>query len=284
MILARFVDSVGVRLTASWDHDGQISGADLLTKLDGWTGGVGVRSTRADRTGHGTYPEPTTRTGRSLTLGVYVERVNRAAMWEWEREMSGLFPDGGLGRLEVEADGAVLWCEVGLDGEVKPIVNVDGLWGEIELPLIAPMPWLYGPAQSVTIRPMDQGSGLVYPLYSVGGVLSYGGGEYNSVGSLTNPGNAEAWVTYQVVGEAPSGFRIHTSTGTIEWSGAVTPSSPAVVDTARSAVLVNGVDLSTRLGVASFAPVPPRGTATASFELIGGGDATLAATLTPTYL
>lgn len=278
MIQMRLTDPRGTVISAQTGTRGWLPpDFDLLTDLSGWAGGVGVRGEKPDRMGHGTFRAPTYRTGRSITLGVQVDRTEPGV---WERMVSGLFSGGGMGTLEVTADGLTLSCAVQLDGEVKPRVHRDFEWGMVEIPLYAPDPWLYAPLQSVTSAPPSGGAGLTWPLSYP---LDYGQGSEAAAAVLVNRGNADAWPIFWPRGTFPTGFRIIQDGHVIEWTGAVS-NVPIAVDTARSAVEIQGADYSPWLVRDDFRPIPPGGSASIRFEPLGGGQGYLEATVASTYI
>lgn len=227
---------------------------------------------------------PTYREGRTITMEILAERGTRQALWDLERQWSGVFSGGGEGRLEVVQDGELLWCPVRLDGEIKPDMRVDMGYGTVSIPLASDDPWLYGPTFSTVVVPPGTGVGLVYPIYAPDGAVSYGKESADVSRTLLNVGNADAWPIYWPRGDMPTGFRIIQAGHVIEWSGSVSTGVPIAVDTARSAVEIAGTDMSHLIVRDDFQPVPPGGAAEVRFEPIGGGTGHLEATIAPTYI
>ena len=115
-----------------------------LTDLDGFFGGVGVQAHDVQRKiGHGMLSNPALRTGRTLTLKGYFEFDSDRTRSIADRFVSGVLFDGNLGTLTVSVNGLELSCQVRLDGEIKHVY--DGMRAfNLEIPLVAPEPWLYG--------------------------------------------------------------------------------------------------------------------------------------------
>lgn len=243
-----------------------------------------MRSERVDRIGHGVIAGSTSRTGRTITMGVHVERDTEEALSAWARAMSGLFPEGGTGHLTAEEDGLTLSTSVVLDGDVKVVINRDYLWGTLEIPLFAPSPFLFGETQRVTVAAAGSGIGLRYPLFSPNDVLDYGAPSRATTGVLTNTGTADAWPVFWPVGDMPSGFRIIQDGHVIEWAGPVALGVPVAVDSERSAVEIAGTDASQLLARDDFQPVRRRASSHITFEPLGGATGYLEATLAPTYI
>lgn len=269
MITAKLTDSAGVEITATYDHENPDSGNTWLTKLDGWTGGVSVKGEQLGRSGHGDFSLPNKRSRRNLTLGFMAERDSRAELWQLERGLSGLFADGGFGTLQITQDGLVQYCDVELDGEVKPIVQLEAGVLEAEIPLSAPVPWIYGEWKQAQLRPQDQGIGLAYDLFSVDGVLTYGT-DIDSEHSVWNDGNAPSYPVYTVYADTTGGFRIRQGDSFVTWPMPTFKDVPVEVHMSGK-VMVSGFDQSHVLSDRGWAPIPAHSMEKASFELLRGG-------------
>ena len=272
MITAVLETPEGDRLSAQYDHDGHDSDA-LLVALHGWAGGVGVRQDSIDRLGHGSFPTPSFRTGRTITLKVLFERDTRGELLQLERDVSGLFHDGGYGSLTVIADSQELSCSVCLDGDVKPVVHLDGGYIEAEIPLKSPDPWLYSPFRESILRPVGAGVGLEYPLFSrdlgKGPVLTFGTA-VDTTEPVWNDGNATSYPRFVITADAPGGFAITLNGKRVAFPWPVFSDSPVVVDMSGS-VTVSGVDQSHLLSDRGWSGVEPGGVAYPSFDLLRGG-------------
>ena len=268
MISVVITDSSGARLSGSYDHDGQ-AGRDILTGLTGWAGGVGVRSEDVERLSHGSFSTPSLRAGRTLTVDLVMERDSRAELWALERAVSGLFAEGGYGTLEVEQDAESLVAEVRLDGEVKPTVYLDSGFLTVQVPLHAPMPYLYSPWRESHLRPVGAGVGLEYAPFSVGGVITFG----TAIASdewVWNDGNADSAPVFEVTAES-QGFAVGLGDKRVTYPWPTFPDVPVTVDMA-GALTVGGVDQSHLLGERGWSSVPPHSMERPFFEFLRGGE------------
>lgn len=153
-------------------------------------------------------------------------------------------------------------------------------------------PLLYGAA--VTRGPLVQAAatgGLVFPLFMPSGVLSWGTLPVPQLASLTNPGNADAPVSFTVAAGATNlagGFQIiETTTGRLlRYVDDVPAGQFVVFNTADGSVLLNGdTDRRSSVTVAQWTPVPRASTRTYYLAQLGGTSTTasLTATMRPTY-
>lgn len=269
MITAILETPEGTQLSAQYDHDGHDSDA-LLVALHGWAGGVGVRQESIDRLGHGSFPTPSFRTGRTITLRMVFERDTREDLFQLERDCSGLFHDGGYGELTVVADAQELSCDVCLDGDVKPVVHLDGGYIEVEIPLKSADPFLYAPEQVSFLHPLGTGIGLEYPLFHRGGVLTFGTG-VAADDPIRNEGNAEAWPVFLVVGDFPGGFEITVNGRVITWPWPTTKSRPVEVRM-DGAIFEAGSNMTHRASRRDWVSIPPGGVIAPEFRALQGGE------------
>lgn len=252
----------------------------IPVSLEGWYGGVGVRTDVFDRLGHGTVAGRVWRQGRALTLRAHVEVASPTDRDTVMRDLSGLLWDGLEGTVTATVDGLTLSTVVRLDGE-PGIVPQGESSVTVQVPLSAADPWLFGEWRSVTLRPVEAGVGLVYPLFSAG-PLSFGsatgGGEL-----VWNDGNADAYPRFVVNGNAPGGFRVGLGDRVVEWPRPVFPGAPVTVDMAGE-VLLGGFDQSQYLTRRDWAVIPPRSLETPRFELLQGGTAWCEVRTRDTYI
>lgn len=135
-----------------------------LDELAGWFGGVGVSADATQRTlGHGVFRDRALRTGRSLTVTGQLTFSDPRQRSIGERFVSGLLGDGEYGTLTATVDDLTLSTEVRLDGEIK--ISRVGLHSiDVQIPLLAPDPFLHGEAKTYQVYPAGAGTGLVFPL------------------------------------------------------------------------------------------------------------------------
>lgn len=138
-----------------------------IKELTGWHGGVGVDGKTEQRPGrHGFFRDVAKRTGRDLTLEVYVTYPSETDRERGDEVMASALWDGEFGTLTVEVEGEdPRAAEVRLDGEIK-VTPIGFDMSLYVIPLVAPSPFRYGPRQSYQIAPAGQDQGLVYPLFS----------------------------------------------------------------------------------------------------------------------
>ena len=212
-----------------------------LQDVAGWYGGVGVKGNADDRMGHGSFPEPTTRTGRALTLTAVAKFDGQRMRSVLERALSGLLWEGQLGTLTVQDPGLELSCQVRLDGEIGIARRgVDTL--DVQIPLLAPSPFLHGEPRVQQLFPAGTGVGLVWPLFG-NGVMDFGDHASGSMLTIENRGNVKAWPRFVVRGTWPSGFTLTSGQDVVEYRSPVFSQSPAVVDMASGSISVGGNDM-----------------------------------------
>lgn len=244
----------------------------ILTGITGWFGGVGISANDVQRTlGHGLFPTPAMRTGRVLTLEGYFQLRDSTQRAIAERFVSGVLWNGDLGTLRVMTDDLDLSTDVRLDGEIKySYINrfLDRM--TVQIPLIAPDPFLYGPDQNTTLAIPGIGQGLrlgnqtralfqkpATPTTDTqdAGYLRWGSALPPAV--MGNDGNAEAWPVFTVRGTFPDGFVIRVQGRSIEYPGEVTTRSPITVDTGSGQVTRRGIDVTHMLLKRQWEPIPP---------------------------
>lgn len=212
-----------------------------LMDVAGWYGGVGVTGAADQRMGHGLFPEPTERTGRAMTILVQAKYSGVRMRTVLERALSGLLWDGQLATLTVDTGTHELSCQVRLDGEVGIARRgVDTL--DVQIPLLAPSPFLHGPERVQQLFPAGTGVGLVWPLFG-NGVMDFGDTAAGSMLTIENRGNVKAWPRFLVRGTWPSGFTLTNGRDVVEYRAPVFSQSPAVVDMASGSISVGGNDM-----------------------------------------
>lgn len=213
----------------------------ILQDVVGWYGGVGVTGDNTQRTGHGLFPEPSRRTGRALTVKGIIVFGDPDLRALTERRLSAVFWDGELGTVTVDDGHRVLSCEAKLDGE-PGFERVGKTALRVEVPLIAPDPFLYGQRRQSPLYPPGYGEGvrLSGGPFEAGVIRFYGGPPPGGV--LTNEGNATAWPSFTVRGSWPSGFRISSGRKSVTFPAPVFEQSPVEVDMRTGSISVNGKD------------------------------------------
>lgn len=245
-----------------------------LKDLKGWYGGVGVHADDTQRTlGHGLFAASALRTGRALTLTGFMLFSTDEDRLLADRFLSGLLWDGDFGELEVTTGDLTLSTRVRLDGEINH--EYHGTHGvDIQVPLLAPDPFLVGEEQTVQIYPGGSGVGLQFPLTTGdSAVVGFGAANPNTRAVITNRGNAESHPLIVVAGDWPSGFVLHTDTGeTIEYPVPVWSQAPVTVDNGRGAIMQSGMDQSARATRRQWVGIPPGGTRSWVVKALQPGD------------
>jgi hypothetical protein len=135
--------------------------------------------------------------------------------------------------------------------------------------------------------------GLEYDLYTDGagadlGYLDYGVESTSGRVTVSNPGTADSWAQFEVVGPVDaSGFEVVTvGTGArLVFAGAVPSGSRLLLDSATGAVLLDGdADRSGLLTVRDWAPIPAGGSVEFAFVPRGSTSAaSLTVTVAPAF-
>lgn len=255
----------------------------LTREPDTIFGGSAMRGDDFETDAGGDYASHRTPAAKSHELKLRIHLPSFAACMLERMRLGAALADGEPGelvmtggglprmRMTVERTGAVL---------TSPVAPTTF---DLSIVLKQPRPWLYGDEQTVTVQPAGAGVGLVYPLYSPTGVISYGAESEGTTGILTNPGTVPAWPVHTAFGQFGAGFRIYQDGNVIEWNGAAS-SVPVVVSTAHSSVEISGSDITQLVSRDGFEPVPAGGSASVRFEPLGGGSGFLTSALSPTYI
>lgn len=240
----------------------------IVDDVAGWYGGAGVRGESTARLRHGDFVERAYRGGRSLTLhGTVICDSPDERDWQ-ERNLSGMAWSGEWATLTCDDGNAELTTRVRLDGAPQIVkLGVQAL--RFQVPLITESPFLHGPWRETTLQPIGAGVGLEYPLFSQGGILTYGSA-VSTDEWIWNDGNADSWPQFEVFADSPSGFAVSVGSRQVTYPWATFMDVPVVVDMAGS-LTVAGVDQSHMLGERNWASVPARSIESPGFSLLNGG-------------
>lgn len=263
----------------------------VMSRLDGWHGGVGVDSPRLSRQqGHGTFAQRAYRQGRLVVIEGAALCDSRSVAAVAQRKLSALLADGSFGDLlvmDVDVESLTASVQLGAAPDVDWSLRGDVV--RFQLPLYAPDPLRYGdPIASTAVFPTLVG-GLEYDLYTDGsgtdlGYLDYGVPSETGRVVLSNPGTADVPVTIEVIGPVPSqGFDIiQVGTGKrLTFEDPVGAGSSLVMDGATGAVVIDGTaDRAGRLTWRDWPIVPAGGSIELLFSPRGPWSA---ATMTAVY-
>lgn len=129
-----------------------------------------------------------------------------------------------------------------------------------QMVITCPDSFKYGPERSVSANLPSRGTGgLTFPLFAPDGVLDFGTPGDPGQMTLVNPGNADAWPVFTVLGPVIGGFTLtDLSTGRrLVYSDDVPAGgSVLVVDSADGSASLNGADRTGRLTTKQWFPVP----------------------------
>lgn len=263
----------------------------VLSRIQGWHGGVPVRGERQERPGaHGTFAERAWRDGRLTIVEGAVLCPSRAVAASAVRVLAAVLADGQFGELEVvDADEGALSARVRLGAEP----TVDWVRGSTtvryQFPLYAPDPLRYGGLISASTPFPELVGGLAYPLYTDGagtvlGWLDYGPPSTTGTVSLTNEGTADAHPQFEVTGPAPGFEVVRVGTGDrLVFDDPIPAGSRFVVDTASGVAVMDGVSDRTLTWQDPMTVGPGE---TAEFAFVPRGESTAAvlrASLRPAY-
>ena len=277
--------------------DEDFRGEFVCDTFTGLPDGVQIRSARSDYMNTGsTYPR-IFRDPRDITLAGWVRfdptLAGSAEVLKKAMELTALWPDASrTGTLDFTWQGISFRAYVQPDDQFPIIDTTKHYLGILRwrLSLTAPDPYFYGSEKFADAPDTSFGLGLVYPLFADNanantGVLEFGSEiEHPLASSVTNEGNATAFPRFIVYGDAPSGFRITAGDLAVTWSGLVEPTAPVEVDAHRGMVTVGGVDRSGDLTEARWAGIPPKGSVTHTFEVLGLGSGAATMILRDTYI
>lgn len=241
-----------------------------LTALSGWESLPDVRFDKTNRArGHGSHPSPVWADERTVTVeGRCWSEDNRdALLHELKRHMTFAAAPEPLtvtvaGRT-LTAGAQLLRCDPSL---------VSQQWGMGRFGWVAqwrcPDPLRYADPQSAATGLPTSGGGLTYPLtYPL---------EYGALGAtgqivLSNPGTADAPITFTVSGPLPMGFELSAGQDRLRYPVEMPAGQLLTINTGTGTVLVEGTaDRRANLTLADWMQVPAGGSLTVQFTSLGG--------------
>ena len=209
------------------------------------------------------------------------------------RIASGLAWDEGPYLMTVKEDGLELSTEVQLDGE-PAIQNVSA--GSTQafrarIPLRANDPFLYGPEQTIVASssgatPVLMPDPFSHELLDAQGrqVLAWSA-PARRVEVLDNPGTANAYPVWTIVGNSPAGVEVNVDGKVVQYAAPIFEQSPLVIDYKKGSATMNGRDASFNLRKREWAHVPPHSTAVPRMHFLSnGGHGYGIASIRPTWI
>src|SRR5690606_15724903 len=142
----------------------------VLSRIQGWHGGVPVRGERQERPGaHGTFAERAWRDGRLTIVEGAVLCPSRAVAASAVRVLAAVLADGQFGALEVvDADAGARSAGVRRGAEPTGGWVRGSTTVRSQFPLDAPEPLRYGGLVSASTPSPEVVAGLAHPLYTDG--------------------------------------------------------------------------------------------------------------------
>jgi hypothetical protein len=241
------------------------------TAITGWDDGTAVRRDASVRpVSNGDFSERATMGARTITLSGVAIAENPLELQKLRDQLIGVLADGYYSEMEVSTGGGVRYALVGLEGTPSWTQQLDTVaaW---RLELYAPDPRIYGPLQSMTVgQSKDFGGGqkyiLTYP-------LQYGSAFTQTIrATLSNNGNVEAYPTFIITGEYPTGFRVYDNADhEVIYNGQVSMAAPVEIDMGRGTAIQNGVDKTVLVSKRQWFSISPGEIIRPSFKALTSG-------------
>lgn len=272
-------------------------GVNWLTALEGWEGTPPTRVDDVARlNGHGSFVTPVWAAPRVVTAtGFSLSDTARDSIFQALGAPMQVPGAAGTSTLAVTTVGRSLTADAQFS-RYAPVILTKGFWQAGHFPWViewrCPDPLRYGPL--VTAGPVNMpsaGGGLVFPLFLVAGVMTWGTVPAPQIAVLTNSGNAPATVTITVAAGGSAltgGFQIvETVTGsTITYVDDLPAGSSVVFDSSTGSVTLNGqADRRGSVTSAQWFQIPAGATRNVIFQALTtfSATATLTAAMRPAY-
>ena len=239
------------------------------TAMLGWTDGTAARRDNTVRpVSSGDFKEPYTFSSRLISLSGAAVAANRSDLQLMRDKLTGLFSPGEYVEMSVQTSIDTRYATVGLEGSVSWTQQLDNV-AVFKIDLYAPDPYIYGNLQVFQTGSNVIVGGLEYRLAYP---LNYNLSGQNTIQTVKNNGNAEAWPSFAVTGDYFSGFSIDDNLGNrITYTGMVTYSAPVTIDTAKGTATQNGVDKTTLINRRDWFSIPAGATIQPKFTPIQNG-------------
>jgi hypothetical protein len=255
--------------------------------IDGWFGGLSVRSMAAERTiGDGAFDGPIYMGSRRVTVSGMLAAPTPEALQVGMDRIAAVLTSGARGGtliVDEPTRGLVrsTFCRLDSQGRAKRTSALSADW---QITLFCPDPLRYGSARTVSTGLPTSGGGLAYPLtYPL---------DYGSLGNtgqlvLSNAGTADAPILFSVRGSLPQGFELSAAGGRLTYPVEVPAGQVIDIDTAAGTVLVESTaSRRANLTSADWLTVPAGGSLTVQFGSLDGAydaAAQVTATVQDTY-
>jgi hypothetical protein len=254
--------------------------------LQGWHSSPPMRGDTDERPGaDGAFGSSKNyRSARSLTLSGHVLTDSVSECQGLMDSFAAIQADGKPIRVGVENDLGIRMVTATLNGSAEVVPDPNFMGAALSAQFIAYDPIKYGPQKSSSSGLQSPGGGLVYPLHSPSGALSYGAlGALGRI-TLTNDGTADVYPTFTITGQLDDGFYIQAlETGDVIRYERVVPAGTTVgVNSRTESITIDGVPgNSGYLTRFEWFAVPRKSFLTVQMNAIGGssGSPTMTATM-----
>ena len=234
--------------------------------LDGWRDSPSVRGNSEDIPGQdgGFAPVEQLLSGREIALTARHSAASQmAAQADVETWAAQLAKRTDLTFTVSDSSGPKscrVWVAPGNRVKVR---ELDAQWVEFQIVFYAPDGRKYAPTDPLVLEANpDSLDGLQFPMFSAGfldfGTFDSGAGFGGGGFYLTNRGTADSWPVYKVTGLIEDGFSILSQGDELRYEASVPAGSTLVLSPyAGGRAVLDGVDVTTNLTVAEWAPVGP---------------------------
>lgn len=264
----------------------------------GWYDGPDVNLNQNDQArGDGAYRADSYRPPRVIVIPGWCTAPSKPAAQAARRAFTGLYARGTQQTLTVVDGSETLTALVELAGPPKARPHAGGVGFDWQLTLSAADPRKYGPAQSAsTGLPSVSATGVDWTGGGAGGAdwtgggaggLDWGSGVSNGLVTVSNPGSADAWPVFTIVGPVTAPSITDGAGNVLAWTGPALASTDTLVITTNPlgprSVLLNGGDNRASLTTAQFAAIPAQTAQTYQFGGSSAGAPSLTVTVAPAY-
>lgn len=259
-----------------------------FSNIQGWYDGPSVRTQYVPRAGaNGSFDTAVYRDVRTITLtGTYVGTSYADAVVQ-SRALAACLGDGSAGPLTV--DGISATVRIAAEPVLAWIGDNSAFGFAVSFAAVDPRK--YGATISAVCGMPATGGGLVFPLFIVSGVITWGTVPAPQVDTLTNSGTAPSPVTFTVAaGATPltGGFQIaeQVTGNVLRYVDDLPAGSSVVIDSSTGNVTLNGTaDRRGSLSIAQWTQIPAGSTRVFTLGGLGGfsSTATLTAVTRPAY-
>lgn len=229
----------------------------------GWEDTPDVKRDRTARPiSHGDFVDRGYYEGKLITITGYAVANNPQELHIMRDTVAGLLQNGNEQWMNISNSAGTRYMKVSQGSRLSWTQMLDNA-AKWKLDLFAADPRMYSTLQhgqsyasTIDMQGLSfgpNGTGLEYP-------LNFGPPTRPETATLSNNGNSEAWPTFKVYGDLPSGFSINNGAGRIvTYNGLSFKSMPVTIDMYHGTASVGGADRSYLLTRRDWFSIPPRG-------------------------